>query len=121
MTQGTEAYDTLFAEFLSIEGEIRDLENQVIEFNNNIRDLNWEIFDYLEDSISRIIDESEYLNNLINESDLFDEGGNFTEYADASLGLHAVSYDTYKQQAEDYYEEVQELQRQLVNGQVKMY
>lgn len=116
MTQGTEAYDTLFAEFLSIEGEIRDLENQIIEFNNNIRDLNWEIFEYLEDSISRITDETEYLNNLINESDLFDEGGNFTEYGDASLGLYAVAYDTYKQQAEDYYEEVQELQRQLVNG-----
>lgn len=116
MTKGTEAYDTLFGEFLSIEGEIRDLENQIIEFNNNIRDLDWEIFDYLEDSISRITDETEYLNNLIKESDLFDDKGNFTEYADASIGLHASAYDTHMQQAKDYYEEVQELQTQLLNG-----
>lgn len=117
MTPGKEAYDTLFAEFLSIEGEISELENNIIEFNNNIRDLNWEIFDYLEDSISRITDETQYLIDLLANEDLFDKDtGKFTKYSDATLGLHAVNYDTYKQQAQDYYEEVQELQRQLVNG-----
>ena len=112
----TEAWSEMYQTLMDTDSEIRDLENQIIEFNNNIRDLDWEIFDYLEDSISRITDETEYLNNLIKESDLFDDKGDFTEYADASIGLHASAYDTQMQMAQDYYEEVQELQTQLLNG-----
>ena len=116
MTQGTEAYDTLFAELLDIRQQISELENDCIEFNNNIRDLNWEVFEYLEDSISRITNETEYLIELLSKEDLFNDNGNLTKYADATIGLHATAYDTYKQQAQDYYEEVQELQKQLVDG-----
>lgn len=117
MAQGTEAYDTMFSELMDIKQEIAELENDCIEFNNNIRDLDWEIFEYLEDSINRITDETEYLIELLSKKDLYDkDNGNLTKYADAAIGLHAVAYDTYKQQAQDYYEEVQELQRQLVNG-----
>lgn len=116
MTQGTEAYDTLFEELLGIRQEISELENDCIEFNNNIRDLNWEVFEYLEDSISRITDEMDYLIDLIANEDLFNDNGKLTEYADATIALHAASYDVYKQQAEDYKEEMLDLQAQLVNG-----
>ena len=116
MPQDNEGYDAMLSELMDINKEIAELENNCIEFNNNIRDLDWEIFEYLEESINRITDETEYLIGLLENENLFDEGGNFTEYADAALGLHSAAYETYKRQAQDYYNEVLELQKQLVDG-----
>lgn len=116
MPQDNEGYDAMLSELMDINKEIAELENNCIEFNNNIRDLDWEIFEYLEESINRITDETEYLIGLLENENLFDEGGNFTEYADAALGLHSAAYETYKRQAQDYYSEVLELQKQLVDG-----
>lgn len=114
--KGTEAYDTLFNEWMDIRNQLGELENELIEFNNNIRDIDWEIFEYLEDSISRITDEVDFLKDLLSDKDMFDNNGNMTKYADATLGLHYANIETYKKQAQDYYEEMQELQQQLVNG-----
>ena len=116
MPQDNEGYDAMLSELMDINKEIAELENNCIEFNNNIRNLDWEIFEYLEESINRITDETEYLIGLLENEKLFDEGGNFTEYADAALGLHSAAYETYKRQAQDYYSEVLELQKQLVDG-----
>lgn len=120
MTQGTEAYDELFNELLSIQNEIADLENECIEFNNNIRNLDWEVFEYLEDSISRITDEMDYLIDLVANEDLFDDKGNRTKYGDATIALHAANYDVYKQQAQDYKQEILELQKELANGNMEV-
>lgn len=116
MTSGTEAYDTMFAELMDIRNQIAELENECIEFNNNIRDLDWEIFDFFENSISRIREEFDFLKDLLSDKDMFDDNGNMTKYADATMGLHFANIETYKKQAQDYYEEMQELQQRLVNG-----
>ena len=116
MTQGTEAYDTMFAELMDIRNQIAELENECIEFNNNVRDLDWEIFEFFEDSISRVREEFDFLKDLLSDKGMFDDNGNMTKYADATMGLHYANIETYKQQAQDYYEEMQDLQQQLVNG-----
>ena len=116
LSHDSEAWQNMYSTLSEIDEQISDLNKDLIEFNNNIRDLNWEIFEYLEDSITRITDETDYLINLLKDKDLFDDNGNFNKYADATVGLHATAYDTYKQQAQDYLEEMQDLQKQLVNG-----
>lgn len=116
MTTGTEAYDTMFAELMDIRNQIGELENDCIEFNNNIRDLDWEIFEFFEDSISRVREEFDFLKDLLSDKDMFDDNGNMTKYAEATIGLHFANIETYKKQAQDYYEEMQDLQKQLVNG-----
>lgn len=116
MTTGTEAYDTMFAELMDIRNQIAELENDCIEFNNNIRDLDWEIFEFFEDSISRITEEIDFFKDLLSDKDMFDDNGKMTKYAETTLGLHYANIETYKKQAQDYYEEMQELQQQLVNG-----
>lgn len=111
-----ETWDSMYNEILSIDEEISSLSNDLVDFNNQARDLNWDIFEYLEESINRITDETSYLIDLMSNEDLYDADGNITEFGTATIGIHAVAYDTYRQQAKDYYEEVQELQNQLVNG-----
>lgn len=114
--QGTSEWNDMYSTLMEIDEEIDSMTGSIAEYNNAIRDLNWEIFAYLEESISRITDETEYLIELLAKKDLYDETGSLTKYADAAIALYAAAYDTYKQQAQDYYEEVQDLQKQLVNG-----
>ena len=115
--QGTSEWNDMYSTLMDIDEEIDSMTSNLTEFNNAIRDLNWDIFEYLEESINRITDETDYLIELLSKEDLYDkDNGNLTKYADATIALHATAYDTYKQQAQDYYEEVQDLQRQLVNG-----
>ena len=116
LSQDSEAWQNMYSTLLKIDEEMDDLNKDMIEFNNNIRNLNWEIFEYLEDSISRITDETEYFVSLFKDKKLFDDNGNFNKYADATVALHATAFDTYKQQAQDYLEEMRDLQRQVVAG-----
>ncbi|MFQ9888824.1 MAG: hypothetical protein ACLRXH_09385, partial [Monoglobus pectinilyticus] len=114
--QGTSEWNDMYSALMDIDGEIDSMTNNLVDFNNAIRDLNWEIFEYLEESISRITDETDYYVELLSKKHLFDENGQITNYGITSMALHAVAYDVNKQKAQDYYQEIQELQRQLVNG-----
>lgn len=113
---GEEAWTSMYSEILDIDEQISNLTVDVVEFNNTLRDLNWDIFEYLEESLNCITDETDYLVDLLSNKNLFDENGQITNYGTTSIALHAAAYDVYKQQAQDYYEEVQDLQKQLVNG-----
>lgn len=114
--QGTSEWNNMYSTLMDIDEEIDSMTNNLVDFNNAIRDLNWEIFEYLEESLSRITEETDYYVELLSKKDLFDENGQITNYGTTSIALHAAAYDVYKQQAQDYYEEVQDLQKQLVNG-----
>lgn len=116
-TQGTAEWNDMYTSLMEIDEEIASMTNNLTEFQNSIRDLNWEIFEYLEESLNRITDETDYLIELLSKKELYNsETGAPTEYASAALGLHAAAYDVYKQQAKDYFEEVLDLQSQLSNG-----
>lgn len=115
--QGTSEWNSMYSALMDIDEEIDSMTNNIIEYNNAIRNLNWETFEYLEESINRITDETDYLIDLLSHKDLYDsDTGNLTKYAEATIALYAAAYDTYKQQAQDYYEEVLNLQKQLVDG-----
>lgn len=114
--QGTAEWNDMYSTLMDIDKEIDSMTNNLVDFNNTIRDLNWEIFEYLEESLNRITEETDYYVELMSKKHLFDENGQITNYGTASMALHAAAYDVYKQQAQDYYEEVQDLQKQLING-----
>ena len=92
------------------------LNKDSLQLDRDYREFKWEIFDYLQDSISRLTDEADYLIELLSNKDLFDNNGNLTKYADATLGLHISNYKTYMQKASDYAEEIKDLEKQLANG-----
>lgn len=114
--KNSEAYHQMYAEIAKINIELSKATTELSEWDNTINENNWEIFDYLEDSISRITGEADYLVELLSNEDLFDDNGNFTKYADATLGLHVSNLQSYKQQALDYKEEMESLEKELANG-----
>lgn len=111
-----ESYQEWYDKVKQCDEAIDELNADLKQLYRDKREFRWEVFDYLEDSISRITDEAGYLIELLSSEDLFDDNGNFTKYADATLGLHVSSYDAYMQKASDYAEEIEDLEKQLATG-----
>lgn len=93
---------------------IADANLSLAEFAKTMREINWEYFDYLQDSISNITDESEFLLDLLGEDNIFKDG-KLTENGLAVLGLRAMDYNVYMAQADKYAEEILNIEQQLSN------
>lgn len=98
----------------SVKESIADANLSLAEFAKTMREINWEYFDYLQDSISNITDESEFLRDLIGEDNIFKDG-KLTKDGLAALGLRAMDYNIYMAQADKYAEEILGIEQQLAN------
>ena len=85
------------------------------EYNNQIRQIAWDRFDMLQDEISEVIDESEFLIELMSKSDLYDESGKINEVGRATLGLYTMNYNVYTNQVKQYADEIAKINEQLAN------
>lgn len=110
---GSEDWYKMRQEIDDVDQAIRDSNTSLLEFNNNIRDLQWERFDQLQENISHITDEADFLISLFDDKELFDEQGNRNENGKAVAGLHAVNYNTHMQQSDDYGKEIAAIDQQL--------
>ena len=109
----SEEWYNMCAEIDAVTQEIEGANTSIIEWSNNIRDIEWEVFDLIQERISDITDETDFLIELMSNKDLFDDNGKFTEQGAATLGLHGLNYNTYMYQADDYGKEVAEIDKQL--------
>ena len=87
----------------------------LLEYARAIDEINWQVFDMLQERISDITAESEFLIELMSNKDLFDDNGNFTEQGVATVGLHALNYNTAMYQSDDYGKEISKLDKQIAN------
>ena len=111
----SESWYSMQQEINSVDEAILDCNKNTVEWGNNIRQIGWDIFDKLEDRISDITDEADFLVDLMSSEKMYDDknGGTITDYGKATLGLHGVKYNTYMQQADEYRKEMEKLQEAL--------
>lgn len=112
ITKGTQEYYEMKDSVDQVANSLAEAENKVFELQASIRDLKWEQFDQLQDSISRITSESDFMIDLMSHKDMFDDG-KMTEQGLATLGLHGVNYNTYMAQADKYKEEMLRISEEL--------
>lgn len=105
----------MYNQILEVAGAIQEADIAMAEYEQTIRELEWDNFDFLQDRISQITSESEFLINLLESSDLFDDNGKMTSAGWATVSLRGTNYATYMQQAKDYAEELQNIESQLAD------
>ena len=93
---------------------IADANLSLAEFAKTMQEIDWEYFDYLQERISNITDESEFLLDLLGEDNIFKDG-KLTAEGMSVLGLRAMDYNVYMAQADKYAQEIAEIERQLAN------
>ena len=110
--EGSEAWFEMQNQVHGVTEAIQESETALISYANSIRDIQWEIFDRVEDSISQITEETEFLIGLLNDDKNFD-GGEITKQGQAAYGLHAVNYQVYMEQAAGYAREITKINQDL--------
>lgn len=112
---GSEAWYAMQVSINDTRMAIQESTLAVVEFNNALREMEWKHFDYLQDRISQITKESDFLINLMSNSDLYTDNGQLSETGMATMGLHGVNYNTYLAQADKYAEEIKKLNDDIAN------
>ena len=83
------------------------------KYKKQMREIEWETFDFAQERISQITNESDFLIELLSGKKLVDEAGNLTKEGLSTAGLHAVNYNVYMAQADDYAKEIRKIDREM--------
>lgn len=94
---------------------IQKVDKSVAELQQTMRELDWDKFDWAEDRISQLTQESDFLIDLLDGKDTVNDDGSFTDEGKAIAGLHAANYATYTHQARDYADEMKKIDAELAN------
>lgn len=97
-----------------VEAEIAGLNKDLIETNNLIRETPWNLFDKMQEMLGSVQEESDWLIDLMSDDKMFDsDTAAITDKGQATLGLHAVNFNAYMSQADDYAKEIQKLNEDI--------
>lgn len=111
--EGSEEWYNMCAEIDSVTQAIEESNTSLIEFDNAMRDIDWEVFDLIQERISAVSEEADFLIELMSNDKLYDDDGKLTSQGLATMGLHGQNYNTYMYQADEYGAEVAELDKQI--------
>lgn len=88
-------------------------ETALLEYANAIRDIEWGVFDLIQERISNITEEAEFLIDLMSDDKLYDDNGQLTDKGMATMGLHGQNYNVHMNQADRYGQEIVALNTQI--------
>ena len=94
---------------------ILDAEKALIEYDNAIRQINWDAFDRTRDDVEDLINETDFLVELLKDVGITDDNGNMTKKGQAAQALLAQKYQLYLNQAKAYKDEISKINEDLVN------
>lgn len=117
--EGSAAWYEMQGSIYGVEEAIGEASLAIAEYNNNMREVEWERFEYLQDEISQLTKEADFLIDLMDSSELFDKNGSITDKGTATLGLHAMNYDVYMAQADKYDAEIAKINKELARDENK--
>lgn len=109
----SEEWYNMCGEIDSVTQAIEEGNTAIIEYGNSIREIGWEVFDLIQERISAVSEEADFLIELMSNDKLFDNNGNLTSQGVATMGLHAQKYNDYMYQADDYGAEISNLDAQI--------
>lgn len=109
----SEAWFDMQSQINDVSEAIQDSTTSLIEFKNEMRQIEWDIFDLFQDAVSGITTESDFLVDLMSNDKLFDDRGQITDQGKATMGLHTVNYNTYMSQADEYRKAIDELNKEI--------
>lgn len=113
--EGSEAWYKMQQEINATKEAIADANVEAAQFAKTIREIEWGYFDYEQERISQLTQEADFLIDLMSNQKLHDDKGQLTDYGMATMGLHGQNYNVYMAQADDYAQQILELNEQIAN------
>lgn len=116
VTEYSEAWYDLHQKINEVNASIIDSNKSIQEFYNNMRQADWDLFDLVQDKITGIADEIEFVQSLLEDRDNLTDGHlnrGLTNEGLAQLGNYASKYNIYMSQAEKYANEIKKIEADI--------
>lgn len=116
VTEYSEAWYDLKQQIDEVNGSIVESNKSIQEFYNNMRQADWDLFDLVQDKITGIADEIEFVQSLLEDRDNLTDGHlnrGLTNEGLAQLGNYASKYNIYMSQAEKYANEIKKIEADI--------
>lgn len=116
VTEYSEAWYDLKQQIDEVNGSIVESNKSIQEFYNNMRQADWDLFDLVQDKITGIADEIEFVQSLLDDRDHLTDGHlnrGLTNEGLAQLGNYASKYNIYMSQAEKYAGEIKKIEADI--------
>lgn len=116
VTEYSEAWYDLQQQIEEVNGSIVESNKSIQEFYNNMRQADWDLFDLVQDKITGIADEIEFVQSLLEDRDNLTDGHlnrGLTNEGLAQLGNYASKYNIYMSQAEKYASEIKKIEADI--------
>lgn len=95
-----------------VTNEIDQSDLALKQYQNTLRQMKWDSFDYLQGKISNVTSEMDFMINELSRKDLTsDDIGGLTDEGNGVAYLRASKYETLKNQLADYYAELETLEK----------
>ena len=112
--KGTDNYKDDLKTLHDLEEQLWDVDIEMAELQQSLNELEWDNFDKLQESISRVSDEAEFLIDELSRKELTDNDiGGLTDEGKATMALYAGNYGTAKEQVKLYADEIQKWKQEL--------
>lgn len=116
VTEYSEAWYDIKQQIDEVNGSIVESNKSIQEFYNNMRQADWDLFDLVQDKITGIADEIEFVQSLLEDRDHLTDGHlnrGLTNEGLAQLGNYASKYNIYMSQAEKYASEIKKIEADI--------
>lgn len=98
-----------------VSSSIYDSKKALIEYDNAIRQINWDAFDRTTDTVNNLIDETQFLVDLLKNESITDDNGAINDNGNAAQALIAQKYQLYLNQAKNYKNEILKINKAIAN------
>lgn len=111
--KGSDAWYEMQEEINKVKEEIDEANVALLEYQKTMREIKWSYFDYVQDRIGQITQETDFLIDLMSSADLFNDNGQLSDKGLATMGLRGENLNVYMAQADAYAEEILKLDKEI--------
>lgn len=109
----SESWYDLNKQIADVAKSISESETALVSFDNKMREVVWDRYDYMQDRLSEFKDESEFYLDLLGDDLYNKENNELNNKGLTALGLHGLNYDVYISEAKSYAEEIKKIESEI--------
>lgn len=111
--ENSAAYYEMQEEINKVKEQIDAANVSLLEYKKTMREIKWGYFDYVQERIKQITQETDFLIDLMSSADLFNDNGQLSDKGLATMGLRGENLNVYMAQADAYAEEILKLDKEI--------
>ena len=112
---GSNAWYEMKEQIADVTLNIQTANKAIVDYNNSIRQADWSVFDLIQERVSDITNETQFLVELMSNKNLYNDKGQLSNEGMATMGLYGADYNVYMEQANSYAKELQKIDKQIAS------